>query len=95
MYFLNWMGPDSKAWCDEHGEHWCGGRIDLPPTEDDPFGVEYGVDIMHSEDWVALRVWLASLEDKQPRPYKQLFSDFEEHLGRKVRWWKDETSDRS
>ena len=48
-YFLNWMGPISKAWCEEHGHNWSLGRIDVS-VPDDPHGLEYFVPTMESKD---------------------------------------------
>ena len=87
-YFLNWMGPINKEWCDKFGNHWCGGRVDVwDPEDNDPYGsVEYGIDIMHKEDWAKFAKFLHDLESDGVVSKKDLLDDFETLHG-KIRWF--------
>ena len=84
------MGPISKAWCDEHGDYWSGGRIDIRGVPDEPWGLEYGLSLMHREDWNALSNFLDRFESKKVIPYDTLIMLFEAYYGKKIRWWKDD-----
>ena len=89
-YSLNWMGPISKDWCDEHGSHWCAGRIDVTGVPDEPWGIEYGVEVMHKEDWANFGTFLRGLDngDVDVLYTKQELFDMFELLNGKIRWWK-------
>lgn len=84
-YFLNWMGPISKAWCEEHGDHWCVGRIDISGIPDEPYGIEYSVPLMHKEDWNKLARFLWDLDIDCLYTKKELFEMFESKHGT-IRW---------
>lgn len=75
-YYLNWMGPVSKKWTDEHGEQWATGRIDVHGTGD-PYGEEIAVHPMHKEDWHRFREWLDDLYTKEVWTLKQLVEEYE------------------
>lgn len=74
--------------------HYAGGRIDifgLDPEEYYGGKDEYGLDVMHGEDWAALSDWLDEFESEEQVPYEELIEQFEEYYGQKIRWWKDES----
>ena len=91
-YSTNWMGPINKAWCDEHGDYWSGGRIDIRGVPDEPWGLEYGLPIMHTEDWNALSDWLDNLETEKLWSFEDLIGNFQLIHDTKIRWWKDDNS---
>lgn len=93
-YSTNWMGPISKAWCDEHGDYWSGGRIDIYGAPGEHYPIEYGLPIMHTEDWNALTNWLDSLETEELWSFEDLIGNFQLIHNTKIRWWKDESQDR-
>ena len=86
-YFLNWMGPISKEWCDEHGSHWCVGRIDVSGAPNEPYGIEYFVPTMHKEDWARFSTFLNNLKSDKGILYTrdELYHMFEK-LNGKIRW---------
>lgn len=84
-YFLNWMGPVSTAWCDEHGYEWSGGRIDVGGIPDEPHGIEYSVPLMHKEDWRKLARFLWDLDVDCLYTKEELFEMFESKHD-KIRW---------
>lgn len=90
-YFLNWMGPINERFIDQHGSHWSAGRIDAHcDNENDPdyspFGTEFGVGPMHSNDWEFLAEWLNHLETPTLLTKKQIFRRFEEERDIRIRW---------
>ena len=88
-YFLNWMGPINKKWCEENGNDWAAGRIDISiPSQEWDEG--YGVGVMHIDNWHDLRLFLRELNKTGELLTKEeLFSRFESKV--KVRWFKNET----
>jgi hypothetical protein len=90
-YWLNWMGPINKDWCNVHGSHWCGGRIDIDGIIDEPYGVSYSVPVMHEEDWAGFSKFLMDISKDCTELYtsEELFEMYEELHG-DIRWWKPE-----
>jgi len=66
--------------------YYSGGRIDIRGVPDEPWGLEYGLPIMHGEDWNALSDYLWDLETEDLLPYNTLIEKFETHYGKKIRW---------
>lgn len=85
-YNTNWMGPINQKWIEEHGNCWSAGRIDISGEPDNPWGSEYGVAPMHTEDWNALGDFLWDFKSEELIPYEELIELFEQHYGKKVRW---------
>ena len=87
------MGPISKAWCDEHGDYWSGGRIDIRDSSKQGYDGwdEYAVAPMHGSDWNALSDWLDELQTETLLPYKELISQFEKDYGKAISWAADKT----
>jgi hypothetical protein len=71
---------------DEITTHYCGGRIDIHGVPDEPWGLEYGLPIMHGEDWNALGDYLRDLTTEELLPYDTLIEQFETQYGKKIRW---------
>lgn len=71
--------------------HYAGGRIDI--RDDSKYGYdgwdEYGVALMHAEDWNALSDFLDRLTGEKVMPYESLIMLFEAEYGKKIRWAKD------
>ena len=74
---------------DEITTHYCGGRIDIRGVPDEPWGLEYGLPVMHGEDWNALSDWLDDFESEELVPYDELIDLFKGHYGKKIRWADD------
>lgn len=73
--------------------HYAGGRIDIHGLDPDEYyggSDEYGLPVMHGEDWNALSDWLDEFKSEEQVPYDELIALFEKDYGRKIRWWKDE-----
>lgn len=88
------MGPISKAWCDEHGDYWSGGRIDIYGLDEQEYWggkSEYSVAPMRDEDWNKLQDWLDELQTETLLPYKELISQFEKDYGKAISWAADKT----
>jgi len=88
-YSLNWMGPINKKWCEEHGNHWCIGRIDIRGVPDEPWGLEYGVPCMHEGDWANFGTFLRGLNNVDVLYTKQELFEMFETLHGKIRWKDD------
>tara|TARA_R110000782_G_scaffold221607_1_gene308811 strand:+ start:261 stop:593 length:333 start_codon:yes stop_codon:yes gene_type:complete len=73
----------------EYLESYSGGRIDIRGVPDEPWGLEYGLPIMHTEDWCALSDWLNDFESEELVLYNSLIEQFEEHYGKPIRWLLD------
>jgi len=73
-------------WIEEITTHYAGGRIDIYGVPNEPFPLEYGVALMHADDWYALGAFLDTLETEKLWTYEELINTFEEYCGRKIRW---------
>lgn len=51
-----------------------------------PWGEEYGLPIMHSEDWCRFRDWLSNYKTEKLVPYKQIIDDYEK-TNPAIRWF--------
>ena len=73
---------------DEIKTHYVGGRIDIRDYRCEGYTGwhEYGLDIMHGEDWNALSDWLDNLKTKERVPFDELICMFEDQYGQKIRW---------
>jgi len=101
-YSTNWMGPINLNWYRERGlleegsveptTYYSAGRIDIRGVPDEPWGLEYGVEPMHGEDWNALSDWLDDLTTEELVSYNALIEQFETHHGKRIRWADDTTN---
>ena len=69
-----------------------GGRIDIYGVPDEHYPLEYGLPVMHGEDWNALSDWLDTVETDDLWEYEHLIEKFEEYYGKKIRWADDITN---
>ena len=71
------------------------GRIDIRDSTKEGYDGwdEYGLEPMHSEDWNALSEYLWDLTTDTQLSYDELIAGFEEHYGKKIRWWNEEKKD--
>jgi hypothetical protein len=83
------LGPGDVWEYDEVTVHYAGGRIDIYGVPGEHYPLEYGLRVMHGEDWNALSEWLEDLTTDTLLPYNILIEQFEEHYGQKIRWAKD------
>ena len=82
-YSINFMGPISYAWIQEHGKHWAGGRIDVRGDEDH----ELSLPLMHAEDFSDLSKWLGSLTTEHLWSLEEITSHFQRETSTKIRWF--------
>lgn len=69
--------------------HYAGGRIDIYGLDPEKYYAgkdEYGLDVMHGEDWNALSDWLDDLTTDTLLSYNDLIEQFEQYYGKKIRW---------
>ena len=68
------------------------GRIDIRDSNKEGYDGwdEYDLEPMHSEDWNALSEYLWDLTTEHVLSYEELIAGFEEHYGKKIRWWDEE-----
>ena len=93
-YFLNMTGPWKLDWYRVRGllrngqpiDIYFGGRIDIRGNTESPFGDEYSVSPMRSEDWNAFGDWLNLIETEYQWPRELLIRTFEEETGITIRW---------
>lgn len=90
-YSTNWMGPINRKWIEEHGDCWAGGRIDIYGVPGEHYPIEYGLPVMHTEDWNALSDWLDDLETEELWSFEDLIGNFQLIHDTKIRWWKNES----
>jgi len=69
-----------------------GGRIDIYGVPDEHYPLEYGLPVMHGEDWNALSDWLDEFKSEEQVPYDELITLFEKDYGKKIRWADDITN---
>ena len=71
------------------------GRIDIRDSSKEGYDGwdEYDLEPMHSEDWNALSEYLWDLTTETQLSYDDLIASFEEHYGKKIRWWDEEKKD--
>ena len=72
--------------------HYAGGRIDIYGLDPEKYYAgkdEYGLPVMHCEDWNALSDWLDDLTTDTLLSYNELIEQFEQHYGKKIRWADD------
>jgi len=86
-YSTNWMGPINSEWIKENGRHWAAGRIDIYGPW--PFPDEYGLRMMHYEDWNSFSEWLGNLKTKRKWGFDRIIKEYEKTHS-KIRWFKDE-----
>lgn len=86
-YHINWMGPINTKWVRENGNHWAGGRIDISGT-DDPYGLEYGLPIMHMSDWNRLSEWLRTYTTEEVVSFETIINEYEKY-NTPIQWFKD------
>jgi hypothetical protein len=89
-YSTNWMGPINEDWIAKHGTGWSAGRIDIYGVPDEPWGYEYSLPPMRTEDWNDFGDWLDDLTTEELLSYNELIEQFETHRGKKIRWWKED-----
>lgn len=70
-------------------ESYSGGRIDIRGVPDEPWGLEYGLPIMHTEDWNALSYWLEEMQTEELWAYEKLIEHFQYWYKKEIRWWND------
>ena len=95
-YDTNWMGPIYTQWFEERGldYNWYGGRIDIRGTED-PYGMEYGLDVMDGQSWRKLTDWLDDFSSEELLTYDELINIFETENNFKINWYKEDEISRT
>ncbi len=88
-YFLNWMGPINQSWIKNNGTNWSSGRIDVDGIKNEPFGIEYSVPPMESDDWICFGEWLSNLETDDIWDLKRLIAEYE-LSNKKIKWLQNE-----
>ena len=87
-YSTNWMGPINENFIEEYGSHWSGGRIDIYGVPGHPWGFEYSLPIMHTEDWNDFGDWLEELETEELLSFEDILEKYFIDKGRIIRWFK-------
>jgi hypothetical protein len=87
-YDTNWMGPINGEWIRKHGNTWAGGRIDIRGVPDEPYGLEYGLNIMQREDWGRFTAWLDDLETQELWTLQELLDTYE-RTNPPIRWFQE------
>ena len=72
-------------------EYSCG-RIDIRGDTESPWGDEYGVVPMRTEDWNAFGDWLDDLDTTYQWTYRELLDGFARQTGTVIRWADDPNS---
>ena len=74
-------------------ESYSGGRIDIRGDTESPWGDEYGVAPMRTEDWNAFGDWLDDLDTTYQWTYRELLAGFVRQTGTAIRWADDPNSE--
>lgn len=69
----------------DYRESYSCGRLDIYGVPDEPFGLEYGLNVMRTEDWNALGDWLWDFSSKELLTLDELLKLY----GKPIRWHKD------
>jgi hypothetical protein len=75
---------------DEVVMSYSGGRIDIRGVSDEPWGLEYGLPLMRTEDWNDFSDWLESFQTHELWEFDDIIKLYESASGRKIRWWKED-----
>ena len=67
-------------------EHYSCGRIDVSPTQDEPYGDEIGVPPMRSEDWRSFSDWLDDVQTVSVWTLKDLVTAYQNQTGKTIHW---------
>jgi hypothetical protein len=67
------------------------GRIDIRGDTESPYGDEYSVAPMRTEDWNEFGKWLEYLDTQYQWTYQELLDGFENDTGIEIRWADDTT----
>jgi hypothetical protein len=89
-YSTNWMGPINSQWIEEHGKHWAAGRIDIYGVPGEHHPIEYSLHVMDVQDWNSFSEWLDELETETLLSFDELVAQFEQAVGKKIQWLKEE-----
>ena len=89
-YHTNWMGPINENWIAKHGTGWSAGRIDIWGVPDEPWGVEYSLPPMRTEDWNDFGDWLDRFCSEELLTFEQIIETYEENTETKIRWCKED-----
>lgn len=89
-YSTNWMGPISKTWCDEHGDDWAGGRIDIYGDNLAPYGDEIGLPLMKVKDWNNFSSWLNTVITTRVYSLEELLEEYYKEGNSKITWFNRE-----
>lgn len=87
-YSTNWMGPINDEWIHKHGDCWAGGRIDINGVPNEPYGIEYGLAVMRTEDWVRFSDWLDNLVTQELLTFQEIVDRYE-RTNPPITWWKE------
>ena len=77
-------------WIEEHGDCWSAGRIDIRGVPDEPWGTEYSLPPMRTEDWNDFSDWLDDFETYDLWKFEDLIAQYQDVRGRKIRWLENE-----
>ena len=66
---------------------YCMGRVDIHGVANEPYGLEYGIEVMEAEIWSALQEYLLTLTLDVLPSKEGLLSGFEETTGYKIKWF--------
>ena len=90
-FYPKGLGPGDVWEYDEIDISYAGGRIDIRGLDEEENyngWSEYGLPVMHGEDWNALSEWLEDLTTDTLLLYNDLIEQFEQYYGKKIRWAK-------
>ena len=66
--------------------YYCG-RIDVHGVPDEPYGLEYGVDVMEGKSWGKLQNYLSKLKLDYLPTKQELLEMFEKETNHKIKWF--------
>ena len=67
-------------------EQYSCGRIDVSPTEDEPYGDEIGVPPMLTKDWRDFGDWLDDVQTMSVWTLQDLVTAYQNQPGKTIRW---------
>lgn len=78
------MGPFNKNFIEKYGNNWSGGRIDIMDIPDEPYGLEYSMEFIRTEDWNKLSEWMWKLETENILTKEEILERYRKETGNNI-----------
>ena len=76
------MGPINQKWILDNGTGWSAGRVDIRGDTMSPWGDEFSIPPVKTEDWNSFSDWMDDFESEEQLNLKGLLKEY----GKPMRW---------